>query len=167
MLSAIFLNDITSNGDKAWISDTVRGAIYEYSKATNEVIELVKHDDLASIKGLLFDTDKLIGGSIGSFTDLNDLGNLVTISLRGEVSVLTENIGKVDGIVKRGNGYLITDFTGKLLSVDTAGNATLLRDLAKEDGLMSTADLEYVESKNLAIIPDLIGSTVLFLEIPE
>ncbi len=165
---AVFLNDVTASEDTVWISDTFAGAIFSYTPSTEKVEELAMDPALASINGLAFDGTNIIGGTIGDFTDPTDLGNFLSISLSGEVTVLASEVGKFDGIVARdGASFLATDFRGMLLTVDADGTTTVLKDLTKDFAMMSAADLGYDPVRNQVAIPDLFASTVVFIDLGD
>ncbi len=163
MPGAAFLNDVTAGAGKVWISDTFGNAIYQFIPASGDVSELARDPLLTSINGILFDNDRIVGGTIGDFMDPNDLGDLVSISLGGSVEVIKQQVGKFDGLELHGNTFLATDFRGLLLDVARDGTATVLKDLAATEGFASAADLGFDPVRGLVAVPDLLGSKMIFI----
>ncbi len=162
---ALFLNDVTASDDTVWVSDTFGGAVFSYTPSTQTVGELVRDPALATLNGLEFDGVQIIGGTTGDFFDPEDLGDLVSISTSGEVTVLAAGVAKIDGIVHTGDGFLATDFRGTLLSIEEDGTTTVLIDLIDEEGMLSAADLGYDPARERVAIPDLFGSSVVFIDL--
>jgi len=162
---ALFLNDVTASDDTVWVSDTFAGAVFAYTPSTQAVSMLAQDPALATLNGIEFDGSSLLGGTTGDFFDPEDLGDIVRISTRGEVTVLASEVAKIDGIVQRGSGFLATDFRGMLLSIEADGSTNVQTDLATEAGMLSAADLGYDPARDQVAIPDLFGSTVVFLDL--
>jgi hypothetical protein len=162
---ALFLNDVTASADTVWVSDTFGGAVFAYTPATQATIELVRDPALASLNGLAFDGTRILGGTTGDFMDPTDLGDLVSISTSGELTVLTEDAGKIDGLVFDGTRFLGTDFRGLLLSIEPDGTTTVLTDLATDRGMTSAADLGYDPVGQRVAIPDLFASNLVLIDL--
>ncbi len=162
---AAFLNDVTASDDTVWVSDTFGGAVFAYTPSTQALVELARDPALATINGLEFDGSRILGGTTGDFFDPDDLGDIVSISTSGEVTVLAAGAGKIDGIVRYGAGFLATDFRGMLLSIEQDGTTTMLMDLATDAGMMSAADLGYDPVRDQVAIPDLFASSVVFIDL--
>ncbi len=80
--------------------------------------------------------------------------------LNKKSKVIFSGIENLDGIVSDGHdGYFVSGaWQGQIYHIDSKGNKKLILDLGNEK--IITADIEYIVSKNLLIIPTL-NKTVL------
>ncbi len=153
---AVFLNDaVADNEGNVYISDMMTDSIY---RIKNGMIELwLKSEKLASPNGLAIDQDKLIVGSWGVMDGEGFAttipGHLLIVSLyTKEISDLgnANPVGNLDGVEITANGdFLVTDWmAGTLFRIDRQGHAETLANLNQ-----GSADLEYIQEKNLLLIP--------------
>ncbi len=160
---AIFLNDtaVDSSGN-VYVSDMMGNSIYRLS---NDQLDLwANGDELLSPNGLMIKGNNLLIATWGVRTDgfsTSVAGHLKTVSLdTGNVSSFGngEPVGNLDGLEPDGKGsYLVTDWmAGSLFRIDPSGNADLLLDLNQ-----GSADLEFVRSKSLVLIPMMLDGKLV------
>ena len=121
---AIFLNDVTSKGNSAWISDLMTNTIWQYSEG--EVLPWLQHDALSHPNGLIIDTQRLLVGSWG--TGLNDdfstdePGALLSVDLASKsISTIVDSIGNIDGIAVIEEDIYVSDWiSGQLFEINEA-----------------------------------------------
>ncbi|MGB0867657.1 MAG: hypothetical protein ACPGSC_14190 [Granulosicoccaceae bacterium] len=122
---AQFLNDISSDGEQAYISDMVGHVIYRY--ANNTVEPWLSSPKLPHPNGLLIDGDNLLVATWGAemqpdFSTKTD-GGLFAVDRESQlVSAFesTQALGNLDGIVARPDGYWVNDWiTGELWTLDS------------------------------------------------
>lgn len=121
---AVFLNDVTSDANAAWISDLLTNTIWRYSDGTLE--RWLHNDQLALPNGLLVDGSRLLVGSWG--VGLNDdfstekPGALLSVDLASKaISIVVPSVGNIDGIVSAGGVLFVSDWlSGALLEVNEA-----------------------------------------------
>lgn len=134
---AVFLNDVTSNHETAYITDMLADTIWRYSDG---VLEPWLSDPMLSHpNGIFLDNDRLIVGSWGAglredFTT-EVPGSLLSVALdTQEISVIASEVGNLDGITRINDAIIVSDWvSGALFSVDSNGNAHKLAQL--EQGL--------------------------------
>lgn len=160
---AIFLNDtaIDSSGN-IYVSDMLGNSIFRLS---NERLELwVTGDDLLAPNGLMVKGNDLLMATWGVRTEgfsTSVVGHLKTVSL-GSHSVASFGngapVGNLDGLEPDGNGsYLVTDWmAGALYRIHPSGDVDLLLDLNQ-----GSADLEYIQSKGLVLIPMMLDGKLV------
>lgn len=144
-----FLNDITTNNGKVYMSDSNKGTIHMLE---NDKISIVK-DSLASPNGLLADNGQLLVALWNDKT-LNTLDPST-----GEITLRTEGIENPDGIVALGDGsYLVSSWNGKIHLVNSDWSKELILDTTADE--VSAADIEYISDKNLLLVPNFFKNTV-------
>lgn len=165
--SPIFLNDTAVDSEgRVYMSDMMGDTIYRL--ANGKLSAWVKDSALQSPNGLMVEGDNLIVGSWGVRTEgfaTSMVGHLKSVSLKtGEISSLGDGspVGNLDGLESDGSGaYLVTDWmAGSLYRITASGKADLLLDLNQ-----GAADLEYIQSKHLAIIPMMMDGKVIAYEV--
>ncbi len=160
---AIFLNDtaIDSLGN-IYVSDMLGNSIYRLS---NDQLELwVKDDELLAPNGLMVKGNDLLIATWGVRTEgfsTSMAGHLKTVSLDTRTISSFGNgvpVGNLDGLESDGSGsYLVTDWmAGSLYRIHSSGDADLLLDLNQ-----GSADLEYIHSKNLVVIPMMLDGKLV------
>lgn len=150
-----FMNDVdvAANGS-VFVSDMAKNRIYKM--ANNQIEIWLENEILESPNGVYVEGDFLIVGTWGVMTDgfaTEVPGHMMIISIADKkVSDIGTGtpIGNLDGVESDGkDGYTVTDWlNGKLFHVDLEGNAVELLDLNQ-----GSADHEYVQDKNLLLIP--------------
>ncbi len=151
---AKFLNDITVDNDKVYISDSRGGSVYliEDGKLSTWM------KDLHNPNGLFVD-----GGNM--LMALWDDKTLNTVDLSSkEVTMRTDSIENPDGIEEIGNNeYLVSSWNGMINYVDADWKKTLILDTRKDS--VGSADIEYVRSKNLLLVPTFFNNKVMAYEV--
>ncbi|WP_424969315.1 hypothetical protein [Dinoroseobacter sp. S76] len=126
---ASFLNDVTSDGAQAFVSDLMTNRIWRYHGG--EMTLWLEADALAHPNGLLLDGERLLVGSWGSgmrddFTT-EQPGALLSVDLATKaVHPLVPNLGNLDGVARIGETLLVNDWiTGALFAIAADGTVTL------------------------------------------
>lgn len=151
--TAQFLNDISVGNDTTiFVSESNSNIIY---KIKNDKVSIgFQSDSLGRTNGLLAINNKLIAG-VNIDSSLKEI-NLET----GEIITLAQMPkGIIDGIDSINSDYLVTIFEGSLFLVQQDGIRKELLNTRKEQTFL--ADFEYIESKNLLIIPTLWNNQLI------
>lgn len=148
---AQFLNDITVAPDGTLlISDSNLNNIHKlYNEKTSTWLS---DSTLNGINGLLYQNDNLL---VASF-DGGEFYRLKTNPKTKEV--LSDSIKGGDGIVALDQGYIISSWYGEIHYVDNDGIRTLLMN-SRDEG-KNAADIWYIPSKQLLLVPTFFGNTV-------
>jgi sugar lactone lactonase YvrE len=146
-----FLNDVASDKQgNIYVSDTGSNSTYKLENNTSAPRIWLQTPELNSPNGLYVDnsTNKLVIASLGGSLILVDLDNKTIGNLGTQVPM-----GSLDGIVgdTGENLYYVTDWAaGKVYAVNSDGtDYRTLIDLQKQ----GTADLEFITSERMVIIP--------------
>ena len=159
---ATFLNDVTAREDgRVFVSDMALNQIWVLD---GPLFQLWLHDPaLQNPNGLLAEPDRLLVAAWGEMdpkdfsTEVPGHLKAVDYETRAITDLGTEPIGNLDGLEPDGRGgYLATDWmAGTLYRLDAGGKAEMLMDLNQ-----GSADLGYVPSEQLAIIPMMMDNAV-------
>lgn len=122
---AVFLNDVTSDGTQAFVSDLFANRILRY--AGGDISIWLEEEKLAHPNGLLLDGTQLVVGSWGQgirddfSTEVP--GSLLTIDLESrKIDTLVHELGNLDGVVRVNERLLVNDWiTGQIFAVRTDG----------------------------------------------
>jgi hypothetical protein len=159
---ATFLNDVTAREDgRVFVSDMMQNQIWMLE---GDQFAMWLHDEaLENPNGLLAEPDRLVVAAWGKpnedfSTDVP--GHLKAVDYRSkEITSIGpgDPIGNLDGVEPDGQGgYLVTDwFSGGLYEVSGDGKAAMVMGLNQ-----GSADHEFVEGQNLAVIPMMMDGTV-------
>ena len=150
-----FLNDVTADNEgNIYVSDMAKDRIHRLHDGKFEI--WLEGEALENPNGLNFTEDDIVLGSWGKMTNgfaTEVPGHLKRISLTTkQISSVGDGspVGNLDGV--EGNdetGFYVTDwFNGKLFYFTAKGEVTTLLELNQ-----GSADLEYIQDKNLLIIP--------------
>lgn len=153
---AKFLNDIAVDNGKVYVSDSRGGAVYiiEDEKLSTWM------DSLQGPNGLFSDG----GDLLMAFWDAKSL-NSVDVSSK-EVTLRTEGIENPDGIEAIGNNeFLVSSWNGLIHHIDSDWKKTLVLDTRSDS--LNAADIEYVKSKNLLLVPTFFKNTVRAYEVSK
>jgi sugar lactone lactonase YvrE len=161
---AQFLNDTAVDGEgRVYVSDMFTNQIYVLE---NDAISVfAEGDDLKHPNGLHAEGGTLTVAAWG--TNMKDdfstetPGHLVAVDLGTKaISAVGsgEPIGNLDGLEPDGaGGWLATDWIGgALYRIDAGGGATQLADLNQ-----GSADLEFIASEKLAIVPMMMDNKIV------
>lgn len=152
---AKFLNDISIDSKgTVYITDSSGGSIYTI------------------MNGKLSTWIEKLNGPNGIFAEEGELMmalwndktlNTIDPSSR-QVTMRTDSIENPDGIEAIGNGaYLVSSWNGMVHHVDSEWKGTLVLDTRKDS--LSAADIEYVKSKNLLLVPTFFKNKVMAYEV--
>jgi outer membrane protein assembly factor BamB len=150
-----FLNDIaTDSQGNVYVSDMNGKTIYVIRSGSFDV--LVKSDKVNGVNGLFVVDGNLLAG-------LQD--RIVSINLRTkEIKDYILNTGGIDGLVPDGNGnFLISDWLGNIHQVSTNKEKEKLLDTTPAN--IYAADIDYVPSKKLLMVPTFSDNRVVAYEL--
>lgn len=155
---SVFLNDITTSADgKVYMSDSRgEGKVFVYE---NGVVSVLL-EGLPGPNGLLSDGDTFLMA-------LWDEKTLNTLDLAtNEITKRTEGIENPDGIEAVGDGsYLVSSWQGQIHLVHADWSKTLLLDTSMED--IGAADIEFIQEKNLLLIPTFYKNGLMAYELQK
>ncbi len=152
---AKFLNDITVDKDGiVYVSDMNDKAVYRIKGSAPEL--LVKSELLNQPNGLYASGNSLLVG-------LRD--KIVSINLKSrEIKDYILNTGGIDGIVPDDKGgYIISDWLGNVQLVHPKNPRTKWLDTTAEK--VNAADIEYVPSLKLLLVPTFSDNRVMAYEV--
>lgn len=160
-LGAQFPNDVAVDdrtGD-AYVSDTLRNAIYRIPAGSAPAEVWLESGDLAGPNGLFVDGDRLMVASLGQAPDP---GRILVVDLATKgVEPLGDMapLGRLDGIEKLGSDWIVTG-DGTVWRVTPEGKAAEVAKIAQ------AADLGLRPGDRVAAVPTLSDNTVVFLTVP-
>lgn len=135
---AVFLNDVAAADGTAYVSDMMTHSIWRLD-AGGEPQLWVQDEALAHPNGLLVDGDRLLVGSWGAgmrddFTTETP-GSLLSLDLgSGAITVMSPEIGNLDGLTRVGDEILASDWmSGALTAIAADGSTRAV--LARPQGL--------------------------------
>lgn len=145
------LNDVTIDAQGVvYVSDSGKPKVYRIRDNKAEV--WIESPDLQKPNGLLAHQNKLYMVDMGSgiFYEVNKS----TKALRK----IAEGLTGADGIVPYGKDFILSTWAGEVNLVTSQGKIEKLLDTKAEK--INAADLEYIPSKNLLLIPTFFVNTV-------
>jgi hypothetical protein len=154
---AKFLNDITTDAaGKVYISDSGGGAIsvIENGKLSKWI------ENLQGPNGLFAEGNEIL-------TVLWDGKTLNVIDPTSkQLTVKTDSIDNGDGIEAIGNGeYLVSSWNGMVHHISADWKKTLVLDTRADT--VNAADIEYIQEKNLLLIPTFFKNKVVAYEVSK
>lgn len=153
---AVFLNDIAVDGNKVYVSDSGGGSIYliEDGKLSTWM------SGLHNPNGLFIDGGKMVMA-------LWDDKTLNTVDLSSkEVTLRTDSIPNPDGVEAIDNNeYLVSSWNGIINYIDADWKKTILLDTQKDS--VNSADIEYIKSKKLLLVPTFFKNKVVAYEVDK
>ena len=126
---ALFLNDVTSNADVAWVSDLMTNTIWRYSDGN--FVPWLQSEEISHPNGLLIDGQRLLVGSwgVGLHDDFStdEPGALLSVDLASKaISTVAPSVGNIDGIARVQGILFVSDWlSGALLGVNEATNSVV------------------------------------------
>ena len=152
---AKFLNDISIDSmGKVYISDSSGGSIYTIENGNLSTWM----EDLDGPNGLFAEEGEMLM-ALWNNKSLNSIDPATR-----QVTLRTDSIENPDGIEAIGDGaYLVSSWNGMVHHIDSEWNGTLVLD-TREDSI-SAADIEYVKSKNLLLVPTFFKNKVMAYEV--
>jgi sugar lactone lactonase YvrE len=162
-----FLNDVvvSENGD-VYISDTFGGNVI-FRIQNGKIERWLQDEKLDYPNGLFIKGNDMIVASWGVVTDQQTFatavkGKLIKVSMSDKkITDITTSFANGDGLKAYKDGYLVSDWAaGKIFFVDGKGTV-------KEIGSYNqgTADLEFVTSKKLLLIPQMSEGKILAFQV--
>ena len=160
---AKFFNDVTaSENGTVYVSDMMLNRIHRLQDGSFEI--WLEDEQLENPNGLLIEDDRLVVGAWGVMTDgfaTDTPGHLKSVSLTDK-SIKPigtgEPGGNLDGVEADLDGdFYVTDWmAGKLLHIYPDGTTETLLNLNQ-----GSADHEYIQQKDLLLIPMMNDNTLL------
>jgi sugar phosphate isomerase/epimerase len=166
-----FINDIAmaENGD-LYVSDFFGNRIFRIPADTREGEIWLETDRLETPDGLYMDGNNLIVASWGPLSEPGTFktskpGDLLRIDLNTkEISVISREVGNLEGITKAGKYYYLTDWAaGTLIRVDSKKGTIV--DVLK--GLLHPTDPMYSEELGVIAFPQHGKNQVLMIQVDE
>lgn len=152
---ARFLNDVAA--DKAgdiYVSDTSKKNSVIYRLTDGKIRAWMSGADIKKPNGLYMQKKQLLVGNSGD-------GCIKSINLKTrKVEVVARAGCGIDGLHPVGKGaYLISDWKGKTAMVNAEGDIKVLMDTT--DMKINSADFDYVDNKNILLIPTFFDNRVV------
>ncbi len=144
------INDISTSPDGiVYISDSNVGKIF---KLEDGAITQIK-DGLGKSNGIFYEDERLL---IGTWQD--EKLNAMSFS-DSSLTTVAENLPQPDGIEADGKGgYFVSSWKGLIHHVSEDGSIALILDTSNEK--IGAADLDYIPSKNLLLVPTFFHNRV-------
>jgi hypothetical protein len=159
---AKFLNDVAAGADgTVYVSDSATQTLYRLRNGRLEA--WLTDAKLNGPNGLLVEKNRLLVASMGTFSKQGPRGDgqLLAVSL-ADKSITSASgghaLGNLDGLeADADKGYYLTNWpAGKLLYLPRSGSVRELLSVVP-----GTADLEYIPSRRLIVIPLMMSSKVV------
>jgi sugar lactone lactonase YvrE len=148
---ARFLNDIAVGKDgTVYVSDMKNNIIYALKNGVFDI--WLRVGNLFQPNGLLVENERLLVGC---------MNYVVSVDLKTKhVRTYITETGSIDGLVKNGEeSYIISDWVGNIHAINK--NAPKLKLLSTEQNNVNAADIEYIKSKKLLIVPTFFDNRVM------
>lgn len=147
---AMGLNDVSTSPDGVvYFTDSQKGVAHMLKEG---IVSTLK-DSLMGINGILYETDRIMIGTGGN-------ESLMAFNpADGSLTTVADSVPQPDGIEAVGDGgYIISAWKGVIHYVSPDGKTTLLLDTVKDT--INAADIDYVQDKNLVLIPTFFKNTI-------
>lgn len=144
------LNDVTTTADGiVYFTDSRKGAAHMLKDGVVSTIT----ENLGGSNGIFVEDDRLL---LGTWAD----SSLVEyVFSDNSLNVLATDLPQPDGIEAVGDGgYLVSSWSGMIHYVKPDGSADLLLNTSVDE--IGTADIDYVQDKDLLLIPTFYRNTV-------
>lgn len=143
---ALFLNDIDVHGNKVYFSDMRAGKIHILENGNISTFA----ENQKNINGLrVADDGTLYGLDAEGFKKYN---------ADGSFELINNNVTGGDGLVKLEDGvFLASRWQGEIYLIEN-GQETILLDTKAEES--NTADIEYIPSDNMVLVPTFLKNKV-------
>jgi len=153
---AKFLNDIaTDSTGKVFVSDMMGNNILVLEKG-----KLTKWMDVDGPNGLFSDGQSLLEASWNS-----KALNSIDVTSK-QVTMKADSIENPDGVEAVGDGaYLVSSWNGMISYVDKDNKVVTLLDTRADS--VSSADIEYIQDKNLLLVPTFFKNKVVAYELKK
>jgi hypothetical protein len=154
---AKFLNDITiANDSTVYFSDSYTGKIHSFK---NGKVTLWK-EGFNAANGLLAMGDKLYLASMDSTFKVIDMKTK-------KDSLISSTVGAGDGVVYTGTegDFIVSSWSGEVFYISADGKTTKLLDTKNQN--LNSADIEFIPSQNLLLVPTFMGNKVQAYELKK
>jgi len=150
---AKFLNDVSIDRKLNIVYFTDMRSNRIWMLENGKILKVTEDTLLKNPNGVLFENGKLLVG--------NGNGKLLSYDLKGKkFTVVADVKGGIDGIAADGKkGYFISEWRGKIWHINAQGKESLLLDSVNEK--INTADIDYIPSKKLLIVPTFFKNKVV------
>lgn len=150
------LNDITTSSDgDIYVTGSGMETIFQLKDG--EFVTIVE-GDTGTPNGIYAEPERLL--MLGFSSHLLRSLNFET----NEIITLADSLGKADGIVPAGqNDYIVSSWAGELFYVASDYSTSKLLDTQNEN--INAADIEYIQDKNLLLVPTFYDNRVMAYKI--
>ena len=158
---AKFLNDVATDAmGNVYVTDMSPENSVIYRLSEGNLMVWMKGAPIRNPNGLYMEEKRLMIGNSGD-------GSLMAISLADkDISTIARVGSGIDGLRSDGKGnYFISDWKGKTSVVTASGQVIVLLDTTASK--INSADLEYVQSKKLLLIPTFFDNRVVAYKVDE
>ncbi|MDP4679970.1 MAG: gluconolaconase, partial [Cyclobacteriaceae bacterium] len=120
---------------------------------SNGIVEILLSGDLGRPNGLLYEKDRLL-----MLTNQTHLLESINVETK-ERTVLADSLGHADGIEHIGNGaYLVSNWQGEIYHLSSSMIPSKILDT--KDEKINAADIDYIASNRLLLIPTFFDNRV-------
>jgi sugar lactone lactonase YvrE len=158
---AKFLNDVAADSSgNIYVSDMSSENSVIYKLIQGKMTVWMKGKEIINPNGLFMEEKRLVVGNSGD-------GSLKAIGLTDKKIKTIAKVGSgIDGLRSDGKGnYFISDWKGKTSMVTASGKVIVLLDTTASK--INSADLEYVKSIRLLLLPTFFDNGVVAYKVEE
>jgi sugar lactone lactonase YvrE len=158
---AKFLNDVAADSSgNIYVSDMSSENSVIYKLIQGKMTVWMKGKEIINPNGLFMEEKRLVVGNSGD-------GSLKAIGLTDKKIKTIAKVGSgIDGLRSDGKGnYFISDWKGKTSMVTASGKVIVLLDTTASK--INSADLEYVKSIRLLLLPTFFDNRVVAYKVEE
>lgn len=148
---AKFLNDVAIDDmGVVYFSDSYANNLHSWDG--KKVATLATGDALGNPNGIFNETDRLVMASFGK-------GNVYTFNkATAAIEVKVDTLPGGDGVEAFKDGYLVSNWNGEVYYINKDWKKQLLLDT--KAAKRNAADIEFVPSQNLLLVPEFFGNKV-------
>jgi sugar lactone lactonase YvrE len=158
---AKFLNDVVTDASgNVYVTDMSSENSVIYKLTQGDMTVWMKGTEIRNPNGLYMEEKRLLLGNSGD-------GSLKAINLADKKIATIARVGSgIDGLRSDGKGnYFISDWKGKTSLVTASGQIIVLIDTTASK--INSADLEYIKSRKLLLIPTFFDNRVVAYKVEE